>query len=108
MENALRRLFSDTIIQEEKKSEMKEEPAFKATGISEDEDSAFYGGKPKKFKTSFNKSTFGSKPEKRENNETNPRDSNGNFLTCRNCGSRFHFARHCPENQKETREQPPI
>ena len=34
MKNALRRLFSDTIIQEQKKSEMKEEPAFKATGIS--------------------------------------------------------------------------
>ena len=84
---------------------MKEEPAFRATGISEDEDSAFYGGKPKKFKTSFNKATFGSKPEKRENNGTNPRDSNGNFLTCRNCGSRFHFLRHCPENQieKDTR-----
>ena len=83
---------------------MKEEPAFVQL---EDEDSAaFVAGSLKRFqkkgkgKFQWNKHKF-----QTNTSGTNPKDRNGRVTTCANCGSRFHWAKECPNSEdKQTKK----
>ena len=105
MKSSMKRIFCDKPSVSSTKnevSELKQEPVFKATVISDDEENAFYGENKRKYAS---KNYQNVKKFRTSNNRfigRNPKDSAGNISTCRICGSRNHWARNCPDrNDKE-------
>ena len=103
VKSTLRRIYSSSVV-ESSEADIKIEPAFSAVESSEgNSDSAFFSSK---YKSSRGRGYRGQKRGYSSNRGTNPLDRTGRVSTCRNCGSRFHWARECP-NRDESSDHPP-